>query len=154
MPTRSVDLGFFWKDDGKTRNFNSRQQGFESCFCHLNNRASFSLCRMGTIRCLVGKSFFWEGSPFWIFCRLPGGVKIFACGHFPRKKLGCIASCYSPKGPSLSPSCFDSGIKLGVRFSVCLVWELGEGLPRHLQKSEFCGFLGLCRRCGEHGLSK
>ena len=95
-------------------------------------------------------SFFWERSAFWTFCRLSGGVKIFACSHFPREKQGCITSCYSPKGLSS----LHSGIKLGVRFSMCLVREMGEGLPRHLQKSEVCSFLALCTRCGELGLSK
>ena len=100
-------------------------------------------------------SFFGETSAFWTFSRLAGGSEIFACDHFPREKRGWLTSCDSPKGLSL-PSLFDSGIKpgAGVTFSVCLGWWLGEGLPKHLQKSEISGFLGLCRRCGEHGLSK
>ena len=42
-PTMCIDLKFFWKDDGKTRDFEGRQHGFESCSCHLNSRASVSL---------------------------------------------------------------------------------------------------------------
>lgn len=114
---------FFWKDDGKARDFEGRQQGFKSCFCHLNSKACFPLlngdsktswweaCKhgLGYVKCLAWRkcsinvsSFFWERSAFWIFCRLAGGVKIFACGHFPREKQGCITSCYSLKAFSLS----------------------------------------------------
>lgn len=35
----SVQLGVFWKNDGKTRDSEGRQQRPESCFCYFSRRA-------------------------------------------------------------------------------------------------------------------
>lgn len=78
--------------------------------------------------------FFWEGSIFWIFCRLAMEVEVLPVANFPRKSRGTQQAVAASKA-SPSPSCFHSGIKLEVMFSVYLVWGMGEGLPWHLEKS-------------------